>query len=224
LDDDLEILESNIEETNKHDLKRFWIDNPSEQRHGFIGSNYRRLDIKFLSIIKNSETPNQYFIFGKSRVSNNICEFQGTIEIEESFYIKSLRYFKGNSGVIAGHFVFFETPDCNHSGVFKGQFVTYWTKNEKGEFEYMDLPAIEGNNQFAGYWTNYKNTNKIIANLGDRRLPNSGDLDIGTSEFGINRKYQENGWDSFIKAHGGGYDNETMEEARRIELLEWWKE
>jgi len=224
LDDEIRLLASNMDEIKEADVKEFWLNNPVERRNGFIGENYRRLDMKFLSIIKNENVTNEYFVYGKSRVSKNICEFQGLIRIKESYSADSRYYFSDNSGILAGEYLFYETPDCNHSGVFKGRFVTYWEKNKKGEIEYMEVPATEGNNQFSGTWTKYGNTNGIIANWGDSRIPNSGDLDVGTSEFGVNRKYQEYGWDSFLKAHGGGYDNQTMQKAREEELKKWWKE
>lgn len=224
LDDELKIEKSNIEEIKTVDLKGFWFKNSIERRFGFIGSNYRRLDMIYLSIIKNPDNPTQYLVFGKSRASDNVCAFQGFIEIEESFYIKSLEYFSGQSGLIVGNYTFYESPDSGHSGVFRGRFVTYWTKNEKGDFKYMELPAIEGNNQFSGTWTGYGKTNEIITNWGDSRIPNSGDLDVGTSEFGPNKKYQEYGWDSFIKAYFGGFDKKTTNKARQDELREWWKD
>lgn len=224
LDDELKIEKSNIEEIETVDLKGFWFKNQIERQFGFIGSNYRRLDMMYISVVKNPEKPTQYLVYGKSRASDNICEFQGYIEIKESYYINSLEYFAGQSGLIAGDYTFYGSQDSGHSGIFKGRFITYWTKNENGDFEYMELPAIEGNNQFSGTWTEYGKTKGIITNWGDSRIPNSGDLDVGTSEFGPNRKYQKYGWDSFIKAFGGGFDKETTEKARQDELTEWWKD
>ena len=223
LDDQIDTVKSNIKEIETVNLTKFWINNPIERRYGFIGSNYRRLDIKFLSIIKNPDNPTQYFVFGKSKVAKNICEFQGIIEIKESYYCNSLEYFSGIAGLIGGEYTFYETPDFGHSGKFKGRFVTYWTKSETEKFEYMELPAIEGNNQFSGTWIQYGKTNEIITNWGDSRLPNSGDLDVGTSEFGVNTKYQEFGWDSFLKAHFYGCDKETKEKARKKEMDKWWE-
>ncbi len=68
LDDEIEVVESNISEIANQDLTNFWSNNPIERRYGFIGSNYRRLDMKFISIIKNGGNRNQYFVYGKSRV------------------------------------------------------------------------------------------------------------------------------------------------------------
>ena len=39
------------------------------------------------------------------------------------------------------------------------------------------------NNQFTGTWKPYNSNNERTANWGDYRIPQSGDLDIGASEF-----------------------------------------
>lgn len=223
LDDSYEIVESNLDEIGALNLKGFWINNPKERRFGFIGKNHRRLDIVFISIIKDLEDPLIYRIYGKSRVSKNICEFQGTIEIKESYYLKSEEYFAGKGGVIAGDYHFYEDRNSDHPGVFQGRFVTYWNKDKSDSVVYMNLPAIEGNNPFVGTWQGYSISNSLVANWGDSRVPFSDDLDVGTSEFGVNKKYQQFGWDSFIKAHSGGYDKETTMKAREAELEIWWK-
>ncbi len=193
--DEFKNIKSNIEEVNSQNLSNFWINNEVERRFGFIGSNYRRLRIRLLSVVKNEGNPNQYLVYGKSKVSENVCEFQGIIEIMESYYIKSYEYSRGNFGILGGEYTFYEDLKTKHSGVFKGRFATCWYKDTEGLIKYSELAAIQGNNQFAGSWTEYGKTNKMTANWGDSRISKSGDLDIGTSEFGINRKYQANGWD-----------------------------
>ncbi|WP_372751751.1 hypothetical protein [Labilibaculum sp.] len=82
LDDELKIEKSNTEQIKTVDLKDFWFKNPIERSFGFIGSNYRRLDMMYLSIIKNSDKPTQYLAYGKSRASDNVCAFQGFIELK----------------------------------------------------------------------------------------------------------------------------------------------
>jgi hypothetical protein len=44
---------------------------------GFIGENFQRINIKFISVIQNPDNHLQYMIFGKTRVKGNICDFQG---------------------------------------------------------------------------------------------------------------------------------------------------
>ncbi len=227
IDDEYEIVKSNLDELSLIDLSDFWINNTTERRFGFIGENHRRLRIKFLSLIKDGENSNQYFIYGKSKVSENICEFQGLIEIKESYYLKTLEYPDGKTGILAGEYTFYENSKTKHSGIFRGYFVTYWYKDKDGKIKYNDLwdvSSMYNNNQFVGIWTKYDKSNKMTANWGDSRIPQSRDLDVGTSEFGINRKYQSNGWDSFIKSWSGGFNKEETEKARNIENEIWWKE
>lgn len=227
IDDEFELLASNKHELRLEDLSHFWINNKTDRRFGFIGINYRRLRIKFLSIIKNNEDPTQYFVYGKSKVSDNICAFQGTITVRESHYIKGLESPNGNTGILAGEYKFYEDPKSKHSGVFEGRFVTYWYRDEQGTIKYNDLgnvSAMYNNNQFSGTWTGYGNRERMAANWGDGRIPQSGDLDVGTSEFGVNRKYQMNGWESLIKMMGGGNSKEEEEKAMKEEHRIWWKD
>lgn len=226
-DETYETLESNMGELNGVDLSKFWLDNENERRFGFIGANYRRLRIKFLSIIKNVDHPTQYLIYGKSNVSDHICEFQGVIEIKESYYVKTNEFPYGNTGILAGFYTFYEDPNMMHSGTFKGRFVTYWYKDKNGDIRYNDLLAVSAmynNNQFAGTWMQYGKRIEKIANWGDRRIPNSGDLDVGTSEFCPSQKYGANGWLPFRIANGMKSDRMDVESVRTSENREWWKE
>jgi hypothetical protein len=226
-DDEYETMNSNINELKSRDLSDFWINNKSERRFGFIGKNYRRLHIKFLSIIKNPNDSLEYFVYGKSMVSDNVCEFQGVLKIKESFFIKSLEFPNGNNGILAGIYSFYENPNSKHSGSFNGRFSTSWYKDENGEIKYNDLwdvAAQYNNNQFAGTWTEYGKGNVLKANWGDSRIPLSGDLDVGTSEFCPAQKYASNGWITFMIANGASPDRMNVEGARKTENREWWKE
>lgn len=227
IDDEFEVLNSNIDEIRTKDISSFWKNNISERRLGFIGTNYRRLHIKFLSIIKNPTDSLEYFVLGKSMVSDNVCEFQGVFKIKESFYIKSLEYPNGNSGILTGEYILFEDPNSSYSGKFEGRFCTYWYKDENDNIKYNDLwnvSAMYNNNQFAGSWKEYLKENETIANWGDSRIPLSGDLDIGVSEFRPADKYVSNGWIVFMIANGLSLDRMNIDAARKSENQEWWKE
>jgi len=227
IDDEYKIIKSNLEELRESDLSSFWINNESERRLGFIGNNYRRLHIKFLSIIKNQKDSLEYFVYGKSMVSDNICKFQGVIRIKDSYYINSLEYPNGKHGILVGEYAFFEKSNTTHSGTFKGRFTTYWYKDENGIVKYNDIwdvSAMYNNNQFAGTWTEYGKVKESIVNWGDSRIPLSGDLDVGTSEFCPSEKYASNGWIIFMIANGASPDRMNIDEARKSENREWWKE
>lgn len=226
IDDEYDVQSSNLNELRTIDLSNFWINNESEKRFGFIGNSYHRLHIKFLSIIKNTNNSLEYFVYGKSMISDNICEFQGVIKVKESFYIKSLEYPNGRNGILAGEYSFFENPNSSHSGIFKGRFTTYWYKDKKGDLKYNDLwsvSAMYNNNQFAGIWTEYGKNKKLNANWGDSRIPLSGDLDVGTSEFYPAHKYASKGWLIFIIANGASLDRMNIDEAKKVENRAWWK-
>ncbi len=79
------------------------------------------------------------------------------------------------------------------------------------------------NNQFAGRWTEYDKEKGLKANWGDGRIPLSGDLDVGTSEFCPAKKYASNGWMTFMIAFGASPDRMKIEEAKKSESREWWK-
>lgn len=225
IDDEYQTTQSNLNELKKFDLSGFWIDNESERRFGFIGDNYRRLHIIYLSIIKNPNDSLMYLVYGKSMASGNICQFQGVIQIKASYYIKSFENPKGNNGILAGEYTFFENPKSPHSGTFKGRFASYWYKDENGNIKYNDRWSVSdlyNNNQFAGTWTEYGKEKALKANWGDSRIPLSGDLDDGTGEFCPAKKYAAFGWDSYLKAWGYDPDSPDAEKARKIESEKWW--
>lgn len=226
LDDEITLLNSNLEELSSIEVSHFWCMNENKRRFGFIGENYRRLKLVYLSVIKDMENPLEYYVYGKSNVADNVCPFQGKITVKDSYYIKTPESPSGNSGILVGDYVFFEDSESHHAGVFKGIFATFWYKDGDGVIRYDDrrsVSALYNNNQFAGLWTAYRKENRRTANWGDSRIPESGNLDVGTSEFAPNRKYQENGWDSFIKAWNGGYSKTETDAARKKEIEKWWK-
>ncbi|GAB3333442.1 hypothetical protein GCM10027429_14040 [Marivirga atlantica] len=226
LDSDYEVTKSNLDELKGENLSKFWINNPSERRLGFIGKNYLRLHIKFLSIIKNPKDSLEYLVYGKSMVNENICDFQGVIKVMESYYFISEDFPYNRYGILAGQYEFYENSGSSSAGIFRGRFTTNWYKNEEGSLTYNDrwsVSAMYNNNQFAGDWTKYGSSNKLTANWGDSRIPLSGDLDVGSSEFRPADKYSSNGWLIFLIANGASPDKMNIEGARKTENLEWWK-
>jgi hypothetical protein len=47
-------------------------------------------------------------------------------------------------------------------------------------------------------WTANGASRVKVANWGEFRIPDSGDLDIGAGEFGPNPKYLKQGWDDLV--------------------------
>jgi hypothetical protein len=192
---------------------------------GFIGKDYQRIRIKFISVVKNQEQQDEYFVYGKSMVKENVCEFQGTLSITNAFYLSDPEVKDVKQGIVIGDYSLFENTSQKHVGLFKGLFKIGWYIDKQGQIQYDDLMIdADGfsNNQFVGTWTAYNGTVSKACNWGDYRIALSGNLDSGAGEFFPDQKYIANGWASYRQAYGGPNDA-TAEEARKKEMQEWWK-
>jgi len=190
-----------------HDLSEL-ID-PRTEFLGYIGSDFRRIEISFSSIKKSEIVPNQYFITGKTTVFNNTCDFEGTITFEQFREFKNMNYgldsMYANAGFISqgiaiGRYRFSENAKQNHVGIFEGITTIWWYVSKDGQIKYDDLsPYSDGykNNQYVGTWREYGKSSERPCNWGERRIPFSGDLDIGAGEFSVNPKYYDKGWRQF---------------------------
>ena len=70
-------------------LTKFKVENDTtiverQEPIGFIGENYQRFYIHFISAIQNPTDKLNYFIYGKTRVKENICSFQGQMVNKEA--------------------------------------------------------------------------------------------------------------------------------------------
>ncbi|HEY0730798.1 MAG TPA: hypothetical protein VGD33_00150 [Chitinophagaceae bacterium] len=210
----------------KYDISSLLTQTRNDRVFGFIGDNYQRIRIKFISVIRNKENPSQYFVYGKSMVKENVCEFQGTITITKVFNFKVTDIPGIKQGKVVGEYLLFENPSQKHVGQFRGIFSSNWYLDKDGNLKYDDLSDVADgftNNEFVGTWTSYSGTIIKACNWGDHRIPMSGDLDDGAGEFHPSDQYQANGWLTFQQAYGGGYDTEKIDRARKLELMEWWK-
>lgn len=193
---------------------------------GFIGDNYQRLYIHYISVIKNPVKANEYMIYGKTKVKNNICEFQGEIEIKEAYTYVYQDISELIQGKINGSYEFYENPNEKGSGVFIGEFTTDFFIDPNDEIKYNGLTIIADgfkNNQFEGTWTSYESEKIKICNWGDYRIPNSGNLDIGAGEFSSDKKYNNMGWENYRLAYKGYDVDELNQKALIKENEEWWK-
>jgi len=195
---------------------------------GYIGDNFMRFRIKFISIIKNPLDSTEYLIYGKSKVKNNICSFQGKVTIERAITFNEDDDTLTLFGELSGHYTLFEDQKQPGTGIFKGVFETYFSFKKNNEIVYGSLTG-NTNNQFEGNWTNYKTLKSIKCNWGDFRIPDSGDLDIGEGDFIPANKYKNNGWESYILGFGSFIDDEPIDDNRklqglRIEKEKWWIE
>lgn len=208
-----------LSELKKEDVSDIWILNKFQtefefdttyveraQPLGYIGENYQRFYIHFNSVIQNPINKLTYFVYGKSKVKKNICEFQGLIEIKscEVYFDEIFPNIK--QGIIKGEYEFYENPKEKGSGIFKGTFETEIYIDKKGKINYNTLYFVADgyqNNQFEGIWSSYTTKESKKCNWGDYRIPDSKNLDFGAGEFGVSDKYIENGWSTYMIANNG---------------------
>ncbi len=214
-------------------LSKFQIENDTTtvdrtEPIGYIGENYQRFHIHFISVIQTPNNKLQYLIYGKTKVKENICSFQGTLTIK-----KSRTYDEGDvptlkQGYIQGQYEFFEDPDQKETGILKGIFQTDFYIDEQGKLKYDALMFIADgfdNNQFEGTWTSYNTGKSKKCNWGDYRIPECNWLngcDTGAGEFSINEKYLKNGWENYRLAWGTYSETSEVIKARQKENEQWW--
>lgn len=168
---------------------------------GFIGDDYQRLFIHFISAIQNPTNPYEYLVYGKTMVKETICSFQGTVTIREVRIYKSGDMPVYKQGFATCDVILFEDKKQSSTGLFKGKLTSDFVIDDKKQFRYDALMFVAdgfSNNQFVGNWTSYKTNISKKCNWGDYRIPECGDLDIGAGEFSPNQKYVKNGWVGYM--------------------------
>ncbi|PKQ63031.1 hypothetical protein BZG02_09675 [Labilibaculum filiforme] len=174
---------------------------------GFIGHKKKRLRINFTSIIIDDETKKLFFVKGATTVRNtNLRSFSGSFTVKNHFvFLEPIDDYainkKGKYGFSILEYTLAEDPRLCFTGTFNGKILVCWYKDEEGNTTYCDLfDGYDGsrNYQFIGTWTSYKTNNSSICNWGQYRIPCSGDLDVGASEFMPNPKYNNVGWGDYV--------------------------
>src|SRR5690606_20872594 len=108
---------------------------PRQQVLGYIGTNYQRIKIAFHAVERKSTQPNVYYVSGSTTVSNNKCDFEGTITVEQIREFKQLHYgvddmYKDHGikaqGILVGTYRFAENPQQKHVGIFQGVITLWW--------------------------------------------------------------------------------------------------
>jgi len=182
---------------------------PNQDFLGFIGSKYRRIKIFYNMVQKDTKVPLSYNIKGISVVGTNKCNFSGELNVESIHEAKRMELgvdlmyanagFK-SQGILIADYTFKEDRTQNHVGTFSGKMVIWWLIDKSGIIHINDVNNYSDNyknNQHIGTWTEYGAANSKICNWGVRRIPNSGDLDIGAGEFSVNPKYKNLDWDYY---------------------------
>ncbi|WP_188463490.1 hypothetical protein [Marivirga lumbricoides] len=194
---------------------------------GFFGDKYQRFYVHFISVIKNQQNPNEYLVYGKNKLKDNISEIMGSLKISKASIYDFKEIDSIEQGILKGTYILFEDNSKAGTGKFYGKFETeFMIINDNIYYSSIYLSA-DGflNNQFQGVWSSYSSGKNYTCNWGDYRIPDSGDLDNGAGEFSVNEKYYANGWRSFETSKGYGMNatREEIEKARDEENKEWWE-
>jgi hypothetical protein len=191
---------------------------------GYIGDNFQRFHIRFISVIQNPTNHYEYLAYGKTMVKENVCSFQGKILVAKSqLYKCDIPTYKQGTAIC--EVVLYEDKKQLSTGFIKGKLITNFVIDDKGKFRYDALMFVAdgfSNNQFIGSWTSYKTNASKKCNWGDYRIPDSGDLDSGTGEFIVSEKYVKNGWISYMLQYKTP-NRDIKNEQQKTENKEWWK-
>jgi len=226
-----------IEKAKKSDLSDLWTlehiqiedDTTTIKRPeplGYIGDNYQRFYVRFISVIQDPRHPLEYMVYGKSMVKNNVCSFQGRLIIDDAQLHNNGDLPPLKQGFINGSYLLFEDTDHTHTGIFKGRFQTNFYINSKGHIKYDALMLVADgfkNNQFEGTWKAYGSTASKKCNWGDFRIPDSGDLDGGAGEFSPSQQYYQSDWLGYVLQHKMNQLDVSDPESKSSNT-NWWKD
>jgi hypothetical protein len=210
-----------IEQIDKYDFSTIFLFgeyNYDLVIRGYIGSNYQRLQIHLISVVKNPENSREYFVYGKSKVNRNICEFLGTIELMTARFYKESDIDTIKQGFVIAKYKLNENQNQKHTGIFTGYLKSNWYIDNGGRIMYDDLSTIADgykNNEFVGVWKNYNGKSVKTCNWAHGRIPYSRELDTGAGEFYPDEKYRENGWVEYMEEYDKFVKNR--------EENKWWK-
>jgi hypothetical protein len=175
---------------------------------GCIGHDYQKLDIVFTSVVQDKQNPSTYSVKGYSNTKGNKQNFHGSIAVKEikQLDLDEMHYGMDDElknsgikaeGVLVGEYILAENSKEKHSGQFSGTMTLDWYIDKNGKLLYDNIEFYSdsySNNQYTGQWIAYDSKVKKVANWGEYRIPNSGDLDMGADEFFANPKYKKQGW------------------------------
>lgn len=216
-----------------YDFSDLILQTSSTQIYGVIGQNMQRIQFKWISINKDPNNPENYYVYGKTKVNSNICEFTGILKVKTIRLYGEGKYDMphnskvqpGLIGVIFYDYILTENSKEEHTGTFNGIAATeFFIDND--ELFYNDLRRNSddmANNQFVGTWTRHDGEENKLCNWGDYRIPNVSGFDCGAARFSPCIKYAPNGWLVYMIANGASPDRMNIEEAKKSESQKWWQ-
>jgi len=109
---------------------------------GFIGDNYQRFFIHFVSVIQNPSNKYAYLVYGKTRVKETVCSFQGTITIKQASIYDSCEISTYKQGFVVCDVLFYEDNTHPSTGVIKGELKSKFLIDKQGHFRYDGLMFV----------------------------------------------------------------------------------
>jgi hypothetical protein len=201
---------------------------PRPEPLGYIGEEYYRFYIHFISAQKDRKNPYQYIITGKTRIKDNIFTFRGIFKITDARIYKEGDVPGIRQGYVKGEYIFYEDRRQKGSGKLEGTFKSNFIIDRNNKLRYDALMLVAdgfSNNQFVGTRKVYGSKEFQKCNWGDYRIPDSGNFDSGAGEFCPDEKYIKNGWESYKGTLTGNPGNPETKKALEIEAQDsqWWK-
>lgn len=195
-------------DTTVIDLTNVFTDNQARYL-GYIGKNKKKIDFHLTSIKLDSKDSNCYLMEGKTDVySGSSRRFIGEMNVNAHYkYSGRLDNDVASADVIEKQgfsilsYELKENCKLSATGIFRGKVFVSWYVDTSGVIHYddiLDYIPRYSNCQFIGTWTSFKTGNSTPVAWGQYRIPCSGDLDVGSSEFMPNPKYNNVGWGDYV--------------------------
>ena len=206
--------------------------------YGFIGRNYQRFYIHYLTVKKDTGNASRYIVYGKTKVKDSIRNFHGTITVTKAKICRGLTTMivpePGNKkqevtfkrGVAYCDINFSEDTTVPNSGTITGRLTTRFYLDSEQHIFYDNLNNISDsycNNQVTAVWKRYKTDSVKRCNWGDYRIPACGDLDEGAGGFSPSDKYLMNGWQDYRDAYFSAPETPKSRRGQNGENVRWWR-
>jgi len=229
------------EKISSYDISSLYVESTSPEKYsditidkvepiGFFGENFQRFYVHMISIVQNNNDPLEYYVYGKSKLKQKISSFSGKMKITKCQILDEEDVANCRRGFVTLKYEFFEDKLNGGTGKFIGTCQSSFFIDDENKIFYDAIYLYADsfdNNQFEGNWVSYSSDKSYKCNWGDFRIPGSEELDTGTGEFKVLKKYLNNGWKSYQYAKGYGYESEVsreeIEAAESLEKEEWWK-
>lgn len=215
----------------RYDFSLVWSGQTTEPL-GCIGDRYERLRVVILGATPDSAQADLYHLTGRTKVQRTVNAFTGTLQVRHvrerghplANVAPELRPGVAARGVVVADCKLYEDRAGQRAGIFTGVLTMYWSRSANERKIYPDVDAdVVGdsnpyiNNAFVGEWRSYDGKLHQYVRWGEGRIPDSGALDIGESEFMPAPEYERYGWRSYADAMRTG-----DERAWEREHAQWW--